>query len=77
VDSDRFLDDQTVLDQFANVLPYLEVMIIILKVECKGELTGVSIGNFVDLVRIQPDLPFATFHNRRGKPLLKTKVTAI
>ena len=42
-----------------------------------GVHTGVGIGNFIDLVGVKPDFPFATFHDRGRKPLLKTQVTAI
>merc|ERR1719242_1425049 len=51
VDSNRFADDQTVLDQLAHVLP------------------GVSVGDHGGLVRIQPDLVFAAFHDGGGEPL--------
>lgn len=37
-------------------------------------LTRVGIGDFVDFVRVKPDLALPTTHNRGSEPLLSTKI---
>ena len=40
-------------------------------------LTGVGIGDFVDFVRIQPDLALAATDDRGGQTLLSSKVDPV
>lgn len=35
--------------------------------------TGVGVGDLVDLVGVEPDLPLTALEDRRGKPLLGVK----
>lgn len=39
--------------------------------ELPDVLAGVGVGNFADLVGVQPNLVFATFHDTRRKALLE------
>ena len=57
MDSNRFLDNKTILDELSNVL------------------TRIGVGDFINFIRIQPNLFLSTFHNRCGKPLLKLEWT--
>ena len=40
-------------------------------------LTGVGIGDFVDFVRVQPDLALAAANDRGGQALLCSKVDPV
>jgi hypothetical protein len=42
--------------------------------ELPDGLAGVGVGDFVQLIGIEPDLAFAAASDGRGKPLLSSKV---
>ena len=42
--------------------------------ELADRLAGIGVGDFVDFVRVEPDLALATAYNRGREPLLCTQV---